>query len=120
MKAQADPSGPEATDQDYTKENLLTKRLCLKIAEAAKVLGVNPATIRRMIKRGLLRPYRGLRTPLIPLAQLRRLIEDQVEPDPALGDHVPKGGQAKPSKSAKVKIQAGSTNVNEKGEACER
>lgn len=80
MKAQIDPSGPEATDQDDTHENLITKRLCLKIAEAAKVIGVNPATIRRMIKRGLLKPYLGLRTPLIPMSQLKNLIENHTEP----------------------------------------
>ena len=80
MKAQIDPSGPEVTDQTEASQNLITQRVCLKIAETAKVIGVNPATVRRMIKRGLLRPYLGLRTPLIPVSQLKNLIENNIEP----------------------------------------
>jgi hypothetical protein len=82
MKAQIDPSGPEATDQNEAVQNLITQRVCLKIAEAAKVIGVNPVTVRRMIKRGLLKPYLGLRTPLIPVTQLKNLIENNIEPAP--------------------------------------
>ena len=55
-------------------------RIAYKIGEAANSIGVDPVTIRRMIKRGLLKPYRGLRTPLIPVSQLKDLIEKGEEP----------------------------------------
>lgn len=55
-------------------------RIAYKIGEAANSIGVDPVTIRRMIKRGLLKPYRGLRTPLIPVCQLKDLIENGKEP----------------------------------------
>jgi hypothetical protein len=80
MKEQIDPSGREATDQNETGQSLTTQRVCLKIAETAKAMGVNPVTVRRMIARGLLKPYRGLRTPLIPVTQLKNLIENSIEP----------------------------------------
>lgn len=78
MEIQKDPSGPEATDQN--QQTPITQRLCLKIAEAAKVIGVDPVTVRRMINRGLLKPFRGLRTPLIPVKQIKDLIENSTEP----------------------------------------
>jgi len=80
MKAQIDPSGPEVADQNEASQSLITQRVCLKIAETAKVMGVNSVTVRRMIKRGLLKPYLGLRTPLIPVSQLKNLIENNIEP----------------------------------------
>jgi len=36
---------------------------------------VNPVTVRRMIKRGLLKPYLGSRMSLIPVSQLKNLME---------------------------------------------
>lgn len=100
MEAQIDPSGPEATDQSHDEKNLITERLCLKIGEAAKVMGVNSVTVRRMIKRGLLKPYLGLRTPLIPVSQLKDLIENDIEPT-----QWPKseGGKSKLSKNGAIK-----------------
>jgi excisionase family DNA binding protein len=49
-------------------------RLCYKINEAAKIVGVSPITIRRAISRGLLKPCRAFRHPLIPRDQLEKLI----------------------------------------------
>jgi excisionase family DNA binding protein len=49
-------------------------RISYKIKEAAEILGVSQATVRRAIKRGLLRPCRVLRHPLIPSDQLVKLI----------------------------------------------
>jgi predicted site-specific integrase-resolvase len=49
-------------------------RLSYKINEAAKILGVAPITIRRAISRGLLKPCRAFRHPLIPAEQLKKLI----------------------------------------------
>jgi excisionase family DNA binding protein len=53
-------------------------RISYKIAEAAKIVGVSPITIRRAIDRGLLKPCRAFRHPLIPADQLQRLIEGGV------------------------------------------
>ena len=81
MKHQLDPSGTEATDQKSSKRHSNSvDRIALKIKESADAIGVDPVTIRRMIKRGLLKPYRGLRTPLIPVSQIRALIENGDEP----------------------------------------
>ena len=52
-------------------------RLSYKINEAAKILGVAPITIRRAISRGLLKPCRAFRHPLIPADQLKKLIEPE-------------------------------------------
>ena len=47
----------------------------LKIKDAAQYLGgVAPITVRRLIKRGLLRPNRALRHILIPVAELDRFL----------------------------------------------
>lgn len=76
MKTTSDPSGPEANGQKSSKrQDKSIDRIALRIKESAASLGVDPVTIRRMIKRGVLKPYRGLRTPLIPVVQLKALIE---------------------------------------------
>ncbi|MCE0522043.1 MAG: helix-turn-helix domain-containing protein [Methylacidiphilales bacterium] len=49
-------------------------RIAYKINEAAKIIGVSPITIRRAIDRGLLKPCRSFRHPLIPADQLEKLI----------------------------------------------
>ena len=49
-------------------------RLSYKIGEAAKILGVSNITVRRAIDRGLLKPCRAFRHPLIPADQLEKLI----------------------------------------------
>lgn len=81
MKSISDPSGPEANGQKSSKrQSKNIERIALKIKESADCLGVDPVTIRRMIKRGVIKPYRGLRTPLIPVVQLKALIEKGEEP----------------------------------------
>jgi len=81
MKIIKDPSGPKASDKKTSQRHTnIADRIALKIGESADAIGVDPVTIRRMIKRGLLRPYRGLRTPLIPVSQIRALIEKGEEP----------------------------------------
>ena len=49
-------------------------RISYKINEAAQICGVSPITIRRAIERGLLKPSRAFRHPLIPAEQLQRLV----------------------------------------------
>ena len=50
------------------------KRLSFKIQEAAELIGVSQASIRRAIQRGLLKPCRAFRHPLIPAEQLQKLV----------------------------------------------
>jgi excisionase family DNA binding protein len=61
-------------DAMKTGDDMPLLRLSYKINEAAKILGVSPITIRRAIHRGLLKPCRAFRHPLIPAEQLRKLI----------------------------------------------
>ncbi|MEI6337507.1 MAG: helix-turn-helix domain-containing protein [Verrucomicrobiota bacterium] len=49
-------------------------RLSYKLGEAADLTGLSQASIRRAIKRGLLKPCRVFRHVLIPADQLRDLI----------------------------------------------
>ena len=49
-------------------------RISYKINEAAQICGVSPITIRRAIARGLLKPCRSFRHPLIPAEQLEKMI----------------------------------------------
>jgi DNA-binding transcriptional MerR regulator len=44
--------------------------------EAAKVLGLSPATVDRLTKRGLLRPSRATRRPLYSLAEIERFLSE--------------------------------------------
>jgi predicted site-specific integrase-resolvase len=61
-------------DKTEANESPPLPRLSYKINEAAKILGVAPITIRRAISRGLLKPCRAFRHPLIPAEQLKKLI----------------------------------------------
>jgi excisionase family DNA binding protein len=47
----------------------------LKLKQAAEYLKVSPVSIRRLIKRGLIKPNRALRHTLIPLAELDRFLK---------------------------------------------
>lgn len=50
----------------------------LKIKDAAEYLGgVSTITVRRLIKRGLIKPNRALRHLLIPIAELERFVAGQ-------------------------------------------
>ena len=48
----------------------------LKLADAAKYLGVSPISVRRLIKRGLLKPNRALRHLLIAVSELDRFLAE--------------------------------------------
>src|ERR1700678_4058804 len=60
-------------DKSGPNESPLLPGLSYKINEAAKILGVSPITIRRAISRGLLKPCRAFRHPLISAEQLKKL-----------------------------------------------
>jgi hypothetical protein len=51
-------------------------RLAYSRVEAAAILGVNPATIDRLAKRGLLHPSRAMRRPLYPHFDLERFLRE--------------------------------------------
>ncbi len=51
-----------------------SNRLALTRVEAAQFLGLSPATIDRLTKRGLLRPSRATRRPLFPVQELQQFL----------------------------------------------
>lgn len=65
------------TTQQSAISNVL--KLSLTREEAAVALGISPATIDRLIKRGLLRPSRATRRPLLPVIELDRFLRDTSE-----------------------------------------
>jgi hypothetical protein len=44
--------------------------------EVAGLLGVSPATVDRLTKRGLLRPSRATRRPMYPVAEIERFLRE--------------------------------------------
>ena len=59
-----------------THEDASTHKLAYTRTEAAKLLGINPITLDRLAKRGLIRPSRAIRRPLSPHTELVRFLED--------------------------------------------
>jgi len=59
-----------------TKNKPALQKLCYTTNEAAEMLGVNPATIWRLTKRGLLRPSKGIRYARYTLDELQRYLRD--------------------------------------------
>ena len=55
---------------------ILAPRGALKNKDAAKYLGVAPISVRRLIKRGLIKPNRALRHILIPISELHRFLQE--------------------------------------------
>ena len=54
----------------------ITKQGALKLKDACVYLGgISPSSVRRLIKRGLLRPNRALRHILFEVAELDRFLE---------------------------------------------
>lgn len=51
-------------------------KLAYTTNEAAEMLGVNPATIWRLTKRGLLRPSKGIRYARYTLEELQRYLRE--------------------------------------------
>jgi len=52
-----------------------TPKLALNRIEAADAIGVSPATIDRLTKRGLLRPCRATRRPLYAVKEIERFLK---------------------------------------------
>jgi len=51
-------------------------KLALSRIEAADALDVSPATVDRLVKRGLLHPSRALRRPLFAIAEIERFLRE--------------------------------------------
>ncbi len=51
-------------------------KLALTRVEAADALNISPATLDRLVKRGLLRPCRALRRPLFAIAEIERFLRE--------------------------------------------
>ncbi|MDP0497440.1 MAG: helix-turn-helix domain-containing protein [Verrucomicrobiota bacterium JB024] len=61
-----------------------TARLSYNRDEASEILGLSPATVDRLTKRGLLRPSRATRRPMYPRWELERFLRETSESiDPA-------------------------------------
>jgi excisionase family DNA binding protein len=50
-------------------------RQALKLKQAAEYVGLSTVSIRRLIKRGLIKPNRALRHILIPVSELDRFLK---------------------------------------------
>lgn len=57
------------------KDLLMLRRLAFSVRETAEMLGISEKTVRRLIRRGLLRPSRALRHLLIPKKEIERFLE---------------------------------------------
>jgi len=55
-------------------------KLALTRVEAADALNVSPATLDRLVRRGLLRPSRALRRPLFSIAEIERFLRETSTP----------------------------------------
>lgn len=55
----------------------LEGRLALRIPEVAQALGISKTSVRRLIKRGHLKPLRILRHVLVPVEQLSKLVNGE-------------------------------------------
>jgi len=55
-------------------------KLALSRVEAADALSVSPATLDRLVKRGLLRPSRATVRPLFSIAEIERFLRETATP----------------------------------------
>jgi hypothetical protein len=51
-------------------------KLALTRIEAADALNISPASLDRLVKRGLLHPSRAMRRPLFSIAEIERFLRD--------------------------------------------
>ncbi len=55
-------------------------KLALNRVEAAKAIGVSPATLDRLAQRGLIRPCRATYRPIYWVKELERFLKDNSQP----------------------------------------
>jgi len=71
-----EPSGPaRAVQTAGTGSTYSGVRLALSVRETAGILGVSEKTVRRLVKRKLLRASRALRHLLIPAKEIEKFLE---------------------------------------------
>ncbi|MGA3142543.1 MAG: hypothetical protein ABSF10_05805 [Verrucomicrobiota bacterium] len=66
------------TDKNSTEDQ--TPKLGLNRIEAARVIGVSPATLDRLTARGLLRPCRVTYRPIYWVGELERFLKENSKP----------------------------------------
>jgi hypothetical protein len=67
---------PDINHQRISRETASVKQGALKLKDACCYLGgVSATSVRRLIKRNLLKPNRALRHIIIPIAELDRFLE---------------------------------------------
>ena len=59
-----------------TQDDASFHKLAYTQTEAAKLLGINPITLDRLAKRGLINPSGAIRRPLYPHTELIRFLEE--------------------------------------------
>jgi hypothetical protein len=64
------------THESHQSPGTASPRCAYTRTEAARMLGLSPATVDRLTKRGLLRPSRATRRPLYSEAELQRFVRD--------------------------------------------
>ncbi len=65
--------GPSAKN---INDKVLQERLAFSLRETAQLLGTSYVSIWRLIRRGLLRPSRALRTPKISREEIERFLRE--------------------------------------------
>lgn len=59
-------------------ENPKNKRLAYTMRETAEILGVSYITVHRLVKRGLLKNSKALRSIIIPAAEIERFLKESL------------------------------------------
>jgi len=64
------------TEQTDNIENQMLPKIGYDLEEAATILGISYESVRRLVKRGLLKPSRALRRPILSRIELERFLAD--------------------------------------------
>ena len=67
-----------SAENTLRQENSKNKRLAYSMRETAEILGVSYMTVHRLIKRGLLKNSKALRTIIIPAAEIERFLKESL------------------------------------------
>jgi excisionase family DNA binding protein len=75
----------DASISHLSKEAPVTTlpRLAYTVEEVAVILGISTVSVRRLIRRGLLRPSRALRVLLISKSEIERFLETTLAAEPS-------------------------------------
>ena len=67
-----------SAEKTLRPENSKNKRLAYTMRETAEILGVSYISVHRLIKRGLLKNSKALRTIIIPAAEIERFLKESL------------------------------------------